>query len=77
MSLSDTMGTTISISDAAAGLYKMVNVLVLQGSLALHTQGSLLAGGRGSPAVEPFAWRLSPAPPSPSSDTKCMQQPRR
>ncbi|MGZ2449422.1 hypothetical protein ACVIRO_002176 [Rhizobium ruizarguesonis] len=31
MSLSDTMGTTISISDAAAGLYKMVNVLVLQG----------------------------------------------
>lgn len=77
MSLSDTMGTTISISDAAAGLYQMVNVLVLQGSLALHTQGSLLAGSRGSPAVEPFAWRLSPAPPSPSSDTKCMQQPRR
>lgn len=72
MSLSDTMGTDHLdlTSDEAAGLYKMVNVLVLQGSLALHTQG--FTSGRKSRLACCRALRLAlvrhPCPPVPIQD---------
>lgn len=60
MSLSDTMGTDhlVLTSNDAAGLYEVVNVLVLKGSLAFYTRR--VTSGRKSRLVRCRALRLAP-----------------